>query len=194
MLDTHDRTRTVRAGKTRDGMARRDEPSDTRLPDDATPDERREAGDRLRERIYATFTALAILMALNGHGDGLDPLNVLLTLLISVGGVLLAGLASDLISHMIVHNTVPSAREFRHMVAVASRALTVIAVPAIMLLIAAGGAVTVHTAMTVGVVSLAVIAQLAVKRTNLSSGKRILVLAAIVALGVAVVALEQLAH
>ncbi|MGJ4844702.1 hypothetical protein [Leifsonia sp. Le1] len=179
-------------------MARRDEPSDTRLPDDATPDERRQAGDRLRERIYATFTALAILMALSSHGETLDPLNVLLTLLISVGGVLLAGLASDLVSHMIVHNTLPSALEFRHMVAVASRALTVLFVPAVMLLIAAAGGVSVKAAMTTAVValivSLAVIAQIAVKRTTLGTGKRILVLAAIVALGVAVVTLEQLAH
>lgn len=179
-------------------MARRDEPSDTRLPDDATPDERRQAGDRLRERIYATFTALAILMALYAHGDALEPLDVLLTLVISVCGVLLAGLASDLVSHMIVHNNLPSGLEFRHMVAVASRALSVLGVPTVMLLLAAADVVTVRTSMLVSVialiVSLAVIAQLAVKRTTLTTGKRILVLAGIVALGIVVVALEQLAH
>ena len=41
---------------------------DRRLPADATEEERREAGDRLRERIYVTFTALAVLMAMNAHG------------------------------------------------------------------------------------------------------------------------------
>ncbi|GAA1440380.1 hypothetical protein [Leifsonia poae] len=177
---------------------RRDEHDDTQLPDDATDDQRREAGDRLRERIYATFTALAVLMALNSHSESLEPLNVLYTLLISVGGVLLAGLTSDLVAHMIVHNKLPTVAEFRHMLAVASRALGVLAVPAIMLLLAFFDVVTARTAVTVSlvslIVSLAVIAQIAVKRTNLSTVKRLIVLVVIVALGVAVVALESLAH
>jgi hypothetical protein len=179
-------------------QGRRDEHDDTDLPENATEQERREAGDRLRERIYATFTALAVLMALNSHSEHLEPLNVLITLLISVGGVLLAGLASDLVSHMIVHNTLPTALEFRHMLAVASRALGVLAVPTIMLLIAYVGWVEVQTAVIVALValigSLAVIAQIAVSRTGLGFWKRTIVLAAIVILGVGVVALEQLAH
>ena len=48
---------------------RADRIDDTHLPATATEDERRRAGDRLRERIYVTFTALAILMAMNGHGE-----------------------------------------------------------------------------------------------------------------------------
>lgn len=42
--------------------------------------------------------------------------------------------------------------------------------------------------------ALGVIAQIAVKRTGLSFWRRAIVLAAIVALGIVVVALEQLAH
>lgn len=175
-----------------------DRPDDTRLPADATEEERRQAGDRLRERIYATFTALAILVALNGHGEHLDPANVLWTMLISVAGVLLAGLASDLVSHMIVHNTLPTGVEFRHMAAVASRALGVLVVPVIMLLLAVWGAVEVHTAMTVAIAaliaSLAVVARIAVSRTGLAGWKQLAVLVVIVALGVLVVFLEQLAH
>ncbi|MFF2052990.1 hypothetical protein ACFVU2_15425 [Leifsonia sp. NPDC058194] len=175
-----------------------DRPDDTRLPSDATEEERRQAGDRLRERIYATFTALAVLVALNGHGEHLDAFNVLWTMVISVVGVLLAGLASDFVSHMIVHNTLPTVLEFRHMAAVASRALAVLVVPAIMLLLAAAGVVEVHTAMTVAIValiaSLAVVARIGVSRTGLAGWKQLIVLAAIVALGVLVVFLEQLAH
>ncbi|WP_223691938.1 hypothetical protein [Leifsonia poae] len=177
---------------------RRHRPGDTDLPDSATDEQRREAGDRLRERIYATFTALAVLMALSGHAPEPAALDVLWTLVISVAGVLLAGLASDLVSHMIVHNTFPRARELRHMLAVASRALSVLVVPAIMLALASFDVIGVHAAMTVSVValivSLAVIAQIAVRRTGLGHAKRLLVLAGIVALGIAVVALEQLAH
>jgi purine-cytosine permease-like protein len=74
----------------------------------------------------------------------------------------------------------------------------VLAVPAIMLLIAYAGWVTVQTAVIVALValigSLAVIAQIAVSRTGFGFWKRTIVLAAIVILGVGVVALEQLAH
>ncbi|MGN6427133.1 hypothetical protein [uncultured Leifsonia sp.] len=171
---------------------------DRRLPADATEEERREAGDRLRERIYVTFTALAVLMAMNAHGEHLDPGTVLWTLLISVIGVLLAGLASDFVAHMIAHNTLPSAREFRHMLAVASRALGVLVVPVIMLLLALGGIVQVRTAMIVAIValivSLAVVARIAVSRAGIAGWKQLVVLAALVALGVLVVFLEQLAH
>ena len=181
-------------------MARtaRKRPDDTELPDDATEEERRDAGDRLRERIYATFTALAVLVALGSHAETPHAGDVLWTLVISVAGVLLAGLASDLISHMIVHNTLPSSREFRHMVAVASRALTVLGVPAIALGLAAFGLIENGTALRISlialIVSLAVIALIAVRRTKLDFGKRMLALGAIVALGIAVIVLEQLAH
>lgn len=171
---------------------------DRHLPANATEQERREAGDRLRERIYATFTALAVLMALNAHEEHPEPLTVLWTLLISVVGVLLAGLASDLVSHMIVHSTLPSGRELRHMLAVASRALGVLAVPAGALLLANAGTMEMRGAMTTAIValiaSLAVVARIAVSRTGLPGWKQLVVLIAIVALGVLVVFLEQLAH
>lgn len=174
------------------------QPDDAHLPDDATQEERQEAGDRLRERIYVTFTALAILMALNAHGEHLDSPTVLWTLIISVVGVLLAGLASDLVSHMIVHDTLPSAREFRHMLAVASRALSVLAVPVIVLALAYFGVMQAHTAVVIAIAaliaSLAVIARIAVSRTGLAGWKQLIVLVGIVLLGVIVVFLEQLAH
>jgi hypothetical protein len=179
-------------------MSDRHAPDDAHLPADATEDERREAGDRLRERIYVTFTALAILMALNAHGEHLDSPTVLWTLVISVVGVLLAGLASDLVSHMIVHNTLPTAREFRHMLAVASRALTVIVVPVLVLAAAWLGWMPARTAVVIAITaliaSLAVIARIAVSRTGLAWWQQLIVLTGIVALGVLVVFLEQLAH
>ncbi|MDN4616275.1 hypothetical protein P5G50_17645 [Leifsonia sp. F6_8S_P_1B] len=171
---------------------------DRYLPADATEDQRRQAGDRLRERIYATFTALAVLMAINGHGGHLDPLDTLFTLVISVVGVLLAGLASDFVSHMIVHNTLPSAGEFGHMAAVASRALGVIGVPVVVLGLAAADVMETRTAMIVAIValivSLAVVGRIAVNRTGLPWWKQLIVLGAITLLGVLVVFLEQLAH
>ena len=123
---------------------------------------------------------------------------MLWTLIISVVGVLLAGLASDLVSHMIVHDTLPSAREFRHLLAVASRALTVLAVPVIVLALAYFGVMQARTAVVIAIAaliaSLAVIARIAVSRTGLAGWKQLIVLVSIVLLGVIVVFLEQLAH
>ncbi|MFP3466343.1 hypothetical protein [Leifsonia sp. SIMBA_070] len=170
---------------------------DTHLPVDATEEQRRQAGDRLRERIYVTFTALAILMAMNSHGE-LDSPTVLWTLVISVVGVLLAGLASDLVSHMIVHSTLPSILEFRHMAAVSSRALGVLVVPLIAVGLAVFDVIADRTGVTVAIValiiSLAVIARIAVSRTGLSGWRQLAVLLVIVALGVLVVFLEALVH
>jgi len=170
---------------------------DTHLPATATEDERRRAGDRLRERIYVTFTALAILMAMNGHGE-LDSPTVLWTLVISVVGVLLAGLASDLVSHMIVHSTLPTAGEFVHMLAVSSRALGVLVVPLIALGLAVFDVIADGTGVTIAIValiaSLAVIARIAVARTGLSGWRQLAALLVIVALGVLVVFLEALVH
>ena len=154
-------------------------------------------GDRLRERIYVTFTALAILMAMNGHGE-LDSPTVLWTLVISVIGVLLAGLASDLVSHMIVHSTLPAAKEFGHMLAVSSRALGVLVVPLISVGLAVFDVIADRTGMTIAIValiaSLAVIARIAVARTGLSGWRQLAALLVIVALGVLVVFLEALVH
>lgn len=176
---------------------RTDRSDDIHLPADATEEQRRQAGDRLRERIYVTFTALAILMAMNGHGE-LDSPTVLWTLIISVVGVLLAGLASDLVSHMIVHSTLPSAKEFRHMLAVSSRALGVLVVPLIAVGLAVFDVIADSTGMTVAIValiaSLAVIARIAVARTGLSGWRQLAALLVIVALGVLVVFLEALVH
>jgi hypothetical protein len=170
---------------------------DTHLPADATEEQRRQAGDRLRERIYVTFTALAILMAMNGHGE-LDSPTVLWTLVISVLGVLLAGLASDLVSHMIVHSELPSAKEFRHMAAVSSRALGVLVVPVIAVALAVFDVIEDRTGMTIAIValiiSLAVIARIAVARSGISGWRQFIALAVLVALGVLVVFLEALVH
>ena len=156
---------------------------DTHLPPDATEEERRQAGDRLRERIYVTFTTLAILMATNAHGDALDSPGILWTLVVS---------------HMIAHSTLPSVREFRHMVAVSSRALGVLVVPLISIGLAVFDVIEDRTGLVIAIValiaSLAVIARIAVSRTGLSGWRQFAVLLAIVALGVLVVLLESLAH
>lgn len=159
-----------------------------------TPQER---ADRLKERVYVTFAALAVVITLRSHGE-VTAGTAATTLLITVGGTLLAVLLADVVSHLAVHAALPSAREARHMVAVCTGALGVLVLPMIFLGIAAGGSWEVARALQAAtialVVSLGVVARIAVRRIAVPRWQRLLVLVAVVGLGFAVVGLELLAH
>ncbi|MET0433917.1 hypothetical protein [Cellulomonas sp. Y8] len=159
-----------------------------------TPEER---ADRLKERVYVTFAALAVVLTLRSHGDVTAGVAAT-TLLITVGGTLLAVLLADVVSHIAVHAALPTAAEARHMVAVCTGALGVLVLPMIFVGIAATGSWTVDGALRAStialVASLGVVGWLAVRRVSLPGWQKLLVLAAEVALGIAVVSLELLAH
>ncbi len=159
-----------------------------------TPEER---ADRLKERVYVTFAALAVVLTLRSHGDVTAGVAAT-TLLITVGGTLLAVLLADVVSHIAVHAALPTAAEARHMVAVCTGALGVLVLPMIFVGIAATGSWTVDGALRAStialVASLGVVGWLAVRRVALPGWQKLLVLAAEVALGIAVVSLELLAH
>ncbi|WP_147794638.1 hypothetical protein [Cellulomonas sp. Y8] len=159
-----------------------------------TPEER---ADRLKERVYVTFAALAVVLTLRSHGDVTAGVAAT-TLLITVGGTLLAVLLADVVSHIAVHAALPTAAEARHMVAVCTGALGVLVLPMIFVGIAATGSWTVDGALRAStialVASLGVVGWLAVRRVSLPGWQKLLVLVAEVALGIAVVSLELLAH
>jgi hypothetical protein len=102
------------------------------------------------------------------------------------------------VSHIAVHAALPTAAEARHMVAVCTGALGVLVLPMIFVGIAATGSWTVDGALRAStialVASLGVVGWLAVRRVSLPGWQKLLVLAAEVALGIAVVSLELLAH
>jgi len=159
-----------------------------------TPGER---ADRLKERVYVTFAALAVVLTLRSHGDVAAGVAAT-TLLITVGGTLLAVLLADMVSHIAVHAALPTAAEARHMVAVCTGALGVLVPPMAFVGVAATGSWTVDGALRAStialVASLGVVGWLAVRRVALPGWQKLVVLVAEVALGVAVVALELLAH
>jgi hypothetical protein len=159
-----------------------------------TPEER---ADRLKERVYVTFAALAVVLTLRSHGDVTAGVAAT-TLLITVGGTLLAVLLADVVSHIAVHAALPTAAETRHMVAVCTGALGVLVLPMLFVGVAASGSWTVDGALRAStialVASLGVVGWLAVRRVALPGWQKLLVLVAEVALGVAVVSLELLAH
>ncbi|WP_019135386.1 hypothetical protein [Cellulomonas massiliensis] len=161
----------------------------------STPGER---ADRLKERLYVTFAALGVVLALRSHGAGVPAREAATTLTITIGGALLAVLLADVVSHLAAHGSLPTVREARHMVAVSAGAAGVLVLPLVFLGLAArgvwdvGGALRASTIVLL--VSLAVIVGFAVRRIALPVWQRVLLLAGIVAVGAGVVALELLAH
>ena len=154
--------------------------------------------ERLKERIYITFTALAVVLAITSHAGDVEPGEAALTLLVTVGGAVLAVFAADIIAHIAVHRVMPTAAEARHMAAVSFGALAVLGLPMIFIAVAALDRWTVEAALRAStialIVSLAAIGWLAVRRVRLAWYQRLVVLLLEVVLGVAVVGLELLAH
>ena len=164
---------------------------------DAPPPTPEERAGRLKERVYVTFAALAVVLTLRSHGE-VSAGVAATTLLITVGGTVLAVLLADVVSHIAVHAALPTAAEARHMVAVGTGALGVLVLPMVFVGLAAAGSWTVDGALRAStialVASLGVVGWLAVRRVALPGWQKLLVLVAEVALAVAVVALELLAH
>ncbi|WP_434969482.1 hypothetical protein [Microbacterium sp. bgisy207] len=67
----------------------------------------RAVGAYLRERVYATFTGLAIVLVVS-QADHADADHALLALLFGVLGITIAGLVSDVVSHLAVGGSSPT--------------------------------------------------------------------------------------
>lgn len=152
--------------------------------------------DYLRERIYATFTGLAIVLVVANSGHP-EARHAFLALLLGVAGIVAAGLVADILSHLLSHQTLPSRKEAGLLLRVAGGGLSTVVVPGGLLLAALLGAMELHGALRaasiVYVVTLAVIGWLAVRRSRLPGRVRLAVLIALVALGFAVIGLQILA-
>jgi len=163
---------------------------------DTLPADERAA--KLKERVYITFTSLAVVLALQAHVHGLTAGRAATTLLIAVVGTLLAVLVADFVSHLAAHQALPTAAELRHMIAVSVGALGVVVLPLVFLALAGAGRWSVAGALQASrvalIVSLVVIGYLAVRRVPMPVWQRLIVLGAEAVLGLAVVALEVLAH
>ncbi|MFB2556847.1 hypothetical protein [Herbiconiux liangxiaofengii] len=154
--------------------------------------------ERLKERIYVTFTSLAVVLAMLSHAHDVTAGEAATTLLVTVVATLLAVFVADFVSHTVVHAAVPSRGELRRMAAVSSSALAVVVVPLVLLGLAALDVMGVEGALrlssTVLVVTLGVVGWLAVRRVRLPGWLKLALLAAEVLLGFAVIGLELLAH
>ncbi|AYG02322.1 hypothetical protein [Gryllotalpicola protaetiae] len=164
-----------------------------------TGTERNESyAERLRERVYVGFTALAVLLALSSHAHELSAGAAALTLFITVAGVLLAGLGADLIAYTVAHSAVPGRSELRQFLRVARGGLASVAVPLVLIGLAGLGVMRLPRALAISqvvlLVTFGVIALVALRRVRLPLWQRILLVAVLMAVGAFAVVLELVAH
>lgn len=161
--------------------------------DDLPPGQR---ADILKERIYITFTALAVVLALRAHAVSAG--EAALSLAVVVLGTVLAVLVADVVSHIAVHESLPLRAELRHMARVSFGALGALVLPAVFIGLAVADVWKIETALRASsialVAALAAIGYLAVRRVRLPTWQRAIVLSAEVVLGLIVIGLELLAH
>ncbi|PZF80818.1 hypothetical protein [Jiangella anatolica] len=155
-----------------------------------------ERADILKERVYITFTALAVVLALRAHAVSAG--EAALSLVVVVLGTVLAVFVADIVSHLAVHEALPVGSELRHMARVSLGALGALALPAIFIGLAVAGVWEIEPALRAAsialVAALAGIGYLAVRRARLPVWQRVIVLFAEVVLGLLVIGLELLAH
>ena len=188
---------------------------DTQGPDDAVPDRRpatsarregrREWGARqpaavlaqaLKERVYATFTGLAIVLVLRAHDP--SPQQATSSLVIGVLGITVAGFVAEVIAHLAAHASLPDREELGRMFRIASGAFASVGIPVVLLLCSWPGWITLPTALAVAtwvyLGTLGIIGWAAVRRTRLVWWEQLLALFALVVLGGIVIVLQLLAH
>lgn len=157
---------------------------------------RRAQGDRLKERIYLAFVALAVVLALGSHE--VTASEALTTLVVTTLGTLLAVLVADVIAHMIMTERAMTRGEFGHAVFASFGALSAVAVPVLALLIALIGWWSTTIALRISaaglILSLVVIGYAGIRRVPMTWWQRLLALGAEAVVGLAVVGLQTLAH
>ncbi|QKJ20855.1 hypothetical protein [Microbacterium hominis] len=165
---------------------------------DLPPDREREAFVAyFKERVYATFTGLAIVLvvASEGHAAGA---HAFFALVLGVIGVTAAGFASDVIALLAVHREFPRRRAFSVLGRIAAGALSTLLVPAVLIALGWMEIIRLDAALRasayVYLVTLAVIGWLAVRRARLVWWKQLVALGILVALGGTVILLQTLAH
>ncbi|WP_440695518.1 hypothetical protein [Clavibacter nebraskensis] len=163
-----------------------------RVPD---AEQRSEA---LKERIYVTFTALAVTIATAREAEHATVGGAAVTLLLTVVGTLLAVSVAEWIAQMVRDGEVPDRRDVGHILYVCASSLGVLPAPLAILGLAALGWLDLAAALRiisiVLVATLVLVTLLAVRRLRVGIGVKLLVLAGVAVLGVAVLAVELAVH
>lgn len=152
----------------------------------------------LRERIYATFTGISILIALLFEADHVTALDALIALPVGIGGICIAGLVADVVGHQVTHGRTPSRHDLGTMVRSALNGFASAIVPVVALAGALISAVSIEMALQIGIgmyfLTLIAISLLAVLRSRLDARQVAVALVLLPAAGAVVVAALVLAH
>ncbi|MBF4618062.1 hypothetical protein ITJ44_08245 [Clavibacter sp. VKM Ac-2873] len=163
-----------------------------RVPDAA------QRSEALKERIYVTFTALAVTIATEREAEHVTVGGAALTLVLTVVGTLLAVSVAEYIAQMVRDGEVPDRRDVGHILYVALSSLGVLPAPLVILGVSALGALELQAALriisVVLVATLVIVTLVAVRRLRVRIGVKLLVLAGVAVLGAAVLAVELAVH
>jgi hypothetical protein len=171
--------------------------ADRRTPEDDFDGDRDAFVKYFKERVYASFTGFAIVLVV-AAGEHPDAAHLLSALVLGVVGIVSAGFVSDVIAHLAVHRTLPSSREWWLLARIAGGGLGTAVAPALLLAGALLDLIPQDAALVavsvIYLVTLALIGWLAVRRSQLVWWMQLIVLAVLVALGLAVLGIQSLAH
>lgn len=158
-----------------------------------------ERASALKERIYATFTGLAIVAVITSDLVDTEPLQAFLTLAIGIVGIAAAGFVAEVIAHQVTHGAAPRGVDLRTAARISGGALASASIPLLALGAACFGWLSLETATLVATViyvaTLALVAVLAVARTPMTAAQRLgalLVMLAFIALVVIVLFVSKL--
>ncbi|MCS0499893.1 hypothetical protein [Protaetiibacter mangrovi] len=164
--------------------------------DGSTLHEREERAAHLKERIYVTFAALAIIMGMLDHH--LEPGQAMRTLGVTILGLLVAVFVADVISLVVVHERPLTRREWRVALRTSFGAVGSLALPFVFLGLAALGVWSTDAALRASeialIAALAGIGWIAIRKLQLRWWQRLFAITAEAAVGAAVVGLQVLAH
>lgn len=154
--------------------------------------------ESLKERVYATFTGLAIVLVQLTNVEHLTTPRVASELAVGILAITAAGLAADVISFLSVHARFPDGHEVRVMLRIAASALASAGIPVAVLALSALAILQLDTALRivsiVYVVTLGLIAYLGVRRTRAAWWKQLIALASLMAVGLSVIFIQAAAH
>jgi hypothetical protein len=151
----------------------------------------------LKERIYASFTGLAILAAVYANGHATAPA-ALLSVAVGVFGISAAGFLAEVVAHQVAHQRMPSSAEVRTMGRIALGALGSASLPILVLALSWAGLISLDLALWIGMAiyaaTLVLVMLVAAHNSGLPPLQRLLSSAMLVGLALLVVAVLLLAH
>ena len=151
----------------------------------------------LKERIYASFTGLAILAAISatGHATASD---ALLSVAVGVFGISAAGFLAEVVAHLVTHERMPSSGEVRTMGRIAVGALGSASLPILVLALSWAGVMSVDLALWIGMAlyaaTLVLVMLVAAHNSGLRPAQRLIASAMLVGLALLVAGVLLLGH